>query len=253
MARGQKQMPKEDPPIPTIDRPPQPEPEDVSDSGPANGGSNCSDETKRQCYREAVVLKIAVESAQEVLNSKRGEYRAYLKAAGKKGVDTKAITNMLAMRFEDPDLILIEERERLKMYELSGFIPGIRAQLLDRLDIQEPTHKEEEENQVLVAYDRGHLAGRQGHPRDQNPYEPGTLGHVKFVEGYLAGQRVIADEMMPEDDETASEASDDEPRMEADPTDPEPASGPIAQSAKSAAAIAAALHSQMMNGSESKH
>jgi ribosome modulation factor len=209
MARGngKRQMPKEDPPIPTIDNPPQAEPENVAaDSGPANGGSNCSDDVKRQAYREALILKIAVESAQEVLNSKRGEYRAYLKAAGKKGVDTKSITNMLAMRFEDPDLILIEERERLKMYELSGFIPGIRAQLLDRLDIQEPTAREEEENQVLIAYDRGHLAGRSGHLRDTNPYQPGTLGHVKFLDGWTAGQRAIADEMAPEGDEPRADA-----------------------------------------------
>lgn len=201
MPRGKKQMPKEDPQPPTIDSPPQAGPESDGESGPANGGSNCSDETKRQAYREAVVLKIAVESAQEVLNSKRGEYRAYLKAAGKKGVDTKAITNMLAMRFEDPDLILIEERERLKMYELSGFLPGIRERLLNRLDIQEPTFKEEEENQILIAYDKGHLAGRSGHLRDTNPYQPGTQGHVKFVDGWLAGQKVIADEMAPEADE----------------------------------------------------
>jgi hypothetical protein len=201
MARGQRQTPKED--APTIDAPPQAGPGD----GPANGGSNCSDETKRQCYREAIVLKIAVESAQEVLNSKRGEYRAYLKAAGKKGVSTDAITNMLAKRFEDPDLILIEERERLKMYELSGFIPGIRAQLLDRLDIQEPTAKEEEDNQVLIAYDRGHLAGRSGHLRDTNPYPPGTLGHAKFADGWRAGQRVIADEMAPQEQPKPAGAS----------------------------------------------
>lgn len=207
MPRGQKQTPKEDPPIPTIDTPPRPEPENgpenAPDNGPPNGGSNCSDEVKRQAYREALLLKIAVDSAQEVLNSKRGEYRAYLKAAGKKGVDTKAITNMLAVRFDDADLILIEERERLRMYELSGFIPGIRAQLLDRLDIQEPTHKEEEENQVLIAYDRGHLAGRSGHLQDTNPYQPGTLGHVKFLDGWRAGQRAIADEMGPGGDDEA--------------------------------------------------
>lgn len=194
MAHGKAAASGNEVDAPTIDAPPQ-----ASSEGDApNGGGNCTDETKRQAYREALILKIAVESAQEVLNSKRGEYRAYLKAAGKKGVDTKAITNMLAMRFEDPDLVLIEERERLKMYDLSGFLPGIRDRLLGRLDIQEPTFKEEEENQVLIAYDHGHLAGRSGHSRDDNPYEPGTQGHVKFVEGWLAGQRAIADEMAPD-------------------------------------------------------
>lgn len=199
----------------TIDAPPQASGPD--ESQPAKrargrppkqrgGGANCSDETKRQAYREALVLKIGVESAHEVYKSKQGSYRAYLKAAANKGVPTDAVTNMMKRRFDDPDLVLIEERERLKMYELSGFLPGVLEKISDRYDVQEATANEEEENQVLIAYDRGHLAGRSGHTRDTNPYPPGSLGHVKFTEGWIHGQRAIADEMLPDEEQVAASA-----------------------------------------------
>jgi len=196
MPRGKKQMPKEDPPAPTIDAPPQASPE----TGPQNSGSNCSDEFKRQSYREALILKIAAESAQETARGKLGSYRSYLKEAAKKGVPSDAITFALAKRFEDPDLIVVEQRERLKMLELSGFLPGIIDKIMTRMDIIEPTAKEEEESQVLIAYDRGHLAGRSGHKRDNNPYPPGSLGYVKWADGWRGGQDAIANEMGPAED-----------------------------------------------------
>lgn len=206
MPRGKRQTPKED--APTIDAPPQSGP----DNGSKGSGPNyCTDDIKRQAYKEALILDIAVKSAQATAKSKLGAYRAYLKEAGKKGVSTESITNALKKRFNDPELVLIEEREKLKMLDLCGFLPGIRERLLERMDVQEPTAKEEEENQVLIAYDRGHFAGRSGHLRDTNPYEPGTLGHVKFVDGYLSGQRAIADEMAPDVDDPASDAWVEQP------------------------------------------
>ena len=217
MAKRQAQTAKEEPQTPSIDAPPQAGPphNGPSHNGPPQNGSNCSDETKRHAYREALILQIAVESAQDVAKSKLGAYRAYLKEAGKRGVSTDAIAFALQCRFEDPDLVLIEQRERLKMLDLSGFLPGIRDKLLSRMDVQEPTANEEEESQVLIAYDRGHLAGRSGHSRDENPYPPGSLGHVKFVSGWLHGQRAIADEMVPETDRVEPAIEAPQPRRAA--------------------------------------
>lgn len=160
-----------------------------------NPSDNVTDETKRSAYREALILKIAVESAQEVASQKMGAYRAFLKKQKGLGVSKEAITYALSKRFEDPDLVLIEEREKLKMMELSGFIPGLMGKLADRYSVEEPTFNEEEEMALLAAIDRGTAAGRNGISRDNNPYEPGTQGHVRWVEGYLTGQRIIADEM----------------------------------------------------------
>jgi hypothetical protein len=167
----------------------------AADTARTQQGANCSDATKRKAYQEALLLKIGVESAAEVARGKLGSYRAYLKEAKKRGVDTKAITKALAVRFQDPDIVLIEIREELKMYDLAGFIPGIREKLLGRFDVQEATGAEEEENQVLIAYDKGVMSGRSGHRLDANPYPEGSLGARKWADGWRGGQRAIADEM----------------------------------------------------------
>lgn len=156
---------------------------------------NCTDETKRSAYREALILKIAVESAQEAVNQKNGAYRAFLKKQKKLGVSPESITYVLARRFEDPDLVLISEREKLKMMELSGFIPGLLGKLSERYSVEEATFNEEEEMAIIIAIDQGTKAGRTGISRDANPYIPGSMGHVRWVEGYLTGQQIIADEM----------------------------------------------------------
>jgi ribosome modulation factor len=161
-------------------------------------GPNVTDVTKREAWRAALRLRIAYDSAKETADSKLGELRSYLKQVAKRGVDPKAITEAFKHRLDDRDVLVVQERERLKMLELSGLFPGLFDEIAGRYAVQEATHEEEEENQVLIAHDRGATAGRAGHSRDTNPYEPGTLGHAKFVEGYLAGQRAIADEMAPE-------------------------------------------------------
>lgn len=167
------------------------------DDGPRmpNGDHNCTDETKRSAYREALILKIAVESAQEAASQKQGAYRAFLKKQKALGVSKEAITYALARRFEDPDLVLVEEREKLKMMELSGFIPGLMGKLSERYSVEEPTFNEEEEMAMLTATDRGIAAGRSGISRDDNPYQPGSMGYVRWTDGWRAGQQIIADEM----------------------------------------------------------
>jgi hypothetical protein len=160
-------------------------------------GPNVTDATKREAWRAALRLRISYDSAKETADSKLGELRSYLKHVAKRGVDPKSITEAFKHRLDDRDVLVVQERERLKMLELSGLFPGLFDEIAGRFAVQEATHEEEEENHVLIALDRGATAGRAGHSRDTNPYEPGTLGHAKFVEGYLAGQRAIADEMAP--------------------------------------------------------
>lgn len=188
--------------------------DDFEDDKPAVAeDTTCTDATKRRAYQEALILKIAVESVAEVARGKLGAYRAYLKEAKKRGVDTKAITKALAVRFQDPDIVLIEIREELKMYDLSGFLPGIRERLLGRFDVQEATGAEEEENQVLIAYDKGVMSGRSGHRTDANPYPANSLGERKWADGWRAGQRAIADEMLPLSGDTGEVGTPSAPRV----------------------------------------
>lgn len=161
----------------------------------AGSGSNCTDETKRDAYLACKKLKIAEELAAAHHKKVLGSYRSELKAWGKRGVNTEAIVYALSVRFEDPDEVLIRERERLKLLALSGFLPNIRDALDSRLDVQESTRNESHEDAILRAEDEGSLAGRTGRERNLNPHDAGTELHVHWVQGWLAGQRAIADEM----------------------------------------------------------
>jgi hypothetical protein len=178
-------------------------------------GTNCTDETKREWYRKALIAKIALESSQATAKKKNGEYRAVLKDAKKAGVDTASITFALSARFEDPDLLLIEERERLKMLDLSGILPGIKDKLLGRLDIEEPTANEAQQISLDRAYDCGVFDGREGHMREQNPHDAGTELYDAHDRGWLDGQRAIADQMSPEPPK--AEAAPRQPRSRRNP------------------------------------
>jgi hypothetical protein len=173
---------------------PEPTPEPEIDD---DGGSNCTDETKRDYYRRALIAKIGLESAQATAKTKNGEYRAVLKDAKKAGVDTDAITRSLALRFQDHDVLVVQIREELKMLDLSGVIPNIKQKLLARLDVEEPTRNEAHQMTVDRAYDDGAFSGREGAPRDSNPHRPGSELHDTWDRAWLLGQAAIAAEMMP--------------------------------------------------------
>lgn len=165
-------------------------------------GSNCTDETKRQFYREALIAKIGVESAQAAAKAKNGEYRAVLKAAKKAGVDPDAIVRTLALRMRDEEDLILQVREELKMLDLSGTVSNIRDKLLARLDVQEPTANEQQQISLDRAYDDGVFNGHSMAMRDTNPFNPGTELFDTWDRGYLIGkaaidgQAAIAAEMM---------------------------------------------------------
>lgn len=159
------------------------------------GTSNCTDETKREAYLEALRAKIEEERAKSVHDKKLGEYRSVLKKYKKLGVDEEAIVYALKTRFDDPDEIIIREREKLKMLDLSGITPNIKDRLLSRLDVEEATTNEANTLDLAKAGDLGTQVGLAGRSRDENPFEPGTERHVHWLEGWLSGQRAIAEEM----------------------------------------------------------
>lgn len=161
------------------------------------GASNCTDETKRQYYRDALLAKIALESAQAAAKKKNAEYRNVLKDAKKAGVNTDAITAALADRFRDEDELVIDLRERLKMLDLGGIVPSVIDKILARMTIEEPTSNEAHQMKLDRAYDGGVFDGRGGAPRDANQFAPGTDLYDAYDRGWLIGQQAIADEMMP--------------------------------------------------------
>lgn len=173
-------------------------PVDEQEPQPQIGRDNCTDETRRDFYRKALIAKIAHEAALAGAKTKNAEYRNVLKDAKKAGVDTAAITTVLADRFQDEDILVIQLREHLKMLDLAGVVPGIVDKILARLDIQEPTRNEREQITLDRAYDGGCFDGREGKPRDGNPYPAGSEQFDAHDRGWLIGQHAIAAEMAPQ-------------------------------------------------------
>lgn len=157
--------------------------------------SNCTDETKREAYLAALKTKREEEAAKAVHASKLATHRNILKRYAKMGVNTEMVTYALSVRDFDEDELLIMERERLKMLDLSGKIVNIKDKLMPRLDVEEATSLEASELELAKADDIGERAGRAGISRDANPYKPGSEMHVHWVQGWLLGQRTIADAM----------------------------------------------------------
>lgn len=161
------------------------------------GKDNCTDETRREYWRAALLAKISLESAQAAAKTKNAEYRNVLKDAKKAGVNSKAITTTLAERFQDEDELVVELREHLKMLDLAGVVPKVVDKILARLDIQEATKNESAQISLDRAYDGGSFDGREGRPRDGNPYPAGSELYDAHDHGWLLGQAAIAAEMAP--------------------------------------------------------
>lgn len=162
-----------------------------------SSASNCTDETKREFYRKALIAKIALESAQAAAKQKNGEYRNILKDAKKAGIDPDAITATLAARFQDEDVLVLKLREHLKMLDLGGVVPNVVDKILSRLHIEEPTANEAHQISIDRAYDDGAFSGREGDHRENNPHVAGSDLYDAWDRGWLVGQQAIADEMTP--------------------------------------------------------
>jgi hypothetical protein len=165
---------------------------------PEIGRDNCTDETRRDFWRRCLLSKIAHESSVAAAKVKLAEHRNNLKDAKKAGVDSQAIAYALNARFADEDVLVVELRERLKMLDLAGVVPGIVDKILARLDVQEPTRNEREQITLDRAYDGGVHDGTDGKPRDGNPYPAGSDAYDAHDRGWLTGQRAIANEMAPQ-------------------------------------------------------
>lgn len=165
---------------------------------PQIGRDNCTDETRRDFYRKALIAKIAHEAALAGAKTKNAEYRNVLKEAKHHGVSSEAIAYALNNRRGDEDTLVLQLREQLKMLDLNGVVPGIVDKILARLDIQEPTRNEREQITLDRAYDGGVFDGRSGKPRDGNPYVSGSDQYDAHDRGWLIGQHAIAAEMAPQ-------------------------------------------------------
>lgn len=117
------------------------------------------------------------------------------KAAKGDGIDLDALKDLERLAKLDDDEAEVRLRH-MHQYAVWANLPiGTQLDAFGQHQIPKPKQKAEAEHQQWTASDSGYRAGRSGRPRDDNPHEPGTEAHVSWTNGWLAGQRQIADAM----------------------------------------------------------
>jgi hypothetical protein len=158
-------------------------------------GDNVSMETKQEAYQEALATQNEVDSAKAIYDQTVGRHRNVLKKWKKLGVDPDHVTYALKSRFDEN--IVRDERGKLEMVGVAHRMPDLPRHIFPDLFAPEADTSVAEEGAILRTYDNGVVAGRTGRSADENPFEAGTMAHVKFHEGWLAGQESLAEEMVP--------------------------------------------------------
>jgi ribosome modulation factor len=166
-------------------------------------GDNVTMDTKQEAYREALATQNEVDQAKQVHDQAVGRHRAVLKKWKKEGVDPDHVTYALKSRHDED--VVADERGKLAMVGIAHKMPDIHRHIFPDLFAAEPDTSLEGEGAIAEAYDGGFHAGQTGRSRDTNPFEVGTAGAVKWQEGWLAGQRFLAEEMVESQPPTGDE------------------------------------------------
>ena len=106
-----------------------------------------------------------MEEAKAKYDKAHGVFRNILKKYDGMGVSKEAILYALSVRHEDLDEIVLSERDKLAMLELSGIVSLVKERILQRLAISEATT---EEGSVL--------SQAQAQSEDAEPVQPPKRG-----------------------------------------------------------------------------
>ncbi len=152
-----------------------------------SAGSNVTDDTRKEYYSKAKMALREFEKAHEIAKSAKSAYTNVLKSAKKAGLSTKAIARVLAERMADPDELVREEQEYIRIMALSGVMPTFQASLFG----DAPDPELVEEGTIDAAFDAGNSCGLAGRNRQENPHFQGTEKWEVWDRGWIAGQEVL--------------------------------------------------------------
>lgn len=139
---------------------------------------NVQDETIKAAMAECSLSAIKLEEAQ-------GIHRATLKRWQGSGVDTKQLMRVRKDRAQDPDVLALEEKTRIRYRALFGIMPTTQTEIVYR--------DEDPEVVAQAAGELGYASGKRGD--DVNtacPYPAGTLPFVAWHERFDQGRRAAA-------------------------------------------------------------
>jgi hypothetical protein len=138
-------------------------------------------------------------SAKRDMETARSAYQSAMKAAKKAGIDTAMLTRARAIATSD-DI----QAELHGLYTLIRYLKYLQIPIGQQLEMElgsdmpktAPVPDEAARQQALWdAEAMGWKAGRGGDNRDDNPHDEGTELHVQWDNGWIAGQKSIADDM----------------------------------------------------------
>ncbi len=176
-------------------------------------------------------LLAAVEEAQGEVKKLTGRYRNALKSAKKAGIPSEDLAWALQARFQDPDELAMEFRNRLLISRTVGIIPAELQETVIGLSFDAAEtglfdDKVIHATTIARAEDEGLAAGLNGHARGDNPYDPMDVSkselRAAWDRRWVQGERRLQSSMK----ESGTEAASSERTPVADgPAKPKPPSG----------------------------
>jgi hypothetical protein len=159
--------------------------------------SNVTDDARRYHFKIALGLKRELDAAQAVVRSINGRYRSALKQAEKAGIEPKDIIRTLQARELDPDVVIRDEQNFIRMMAATGVMPSIQQDIFGGLEFSPLTAEQQAEMDLEAAYDEGVAAGLAGRNRHTSRFPAGSEAWDTFDRGWLVGQARIAEGLGP--------------------------------------------------------
>lgn len=166
---------------------------DPPSDAPPSGHNGPTDEQIRQFARSLLDEKQTLGEVMESASASRGRSRAIYKRAKSAGISKDVLKRVVDDLGRDPDELLAEEREYLRIASLMR-MPLRQTDLFPEQAAQsEMTGEEKSAHDLWVARNEGYTAGRAGHDINNScRYVQGEETWTKFREGWHDGQAHLA-------------------------------------------------------------
>jgi hypothetical protein len=141
---------------------------------------------------DSIKLFFEAERLKGKVDEANGKLRSHLKLMEERGVNLKAVALLRKLRRLDGDEATLLMRDVGRMGRWLQMPVFTQASLFPSDDAPEPS----EEGKGLVAeqeaWDEGVAAGKAGRAGNDTRFEPGTMLHQRFSQGWVAGQSTLA-------------------------------------------------------------
>jgi hypothetical protein len=157
-------------------------------------GGNVNDETRIEALAECTASAAQISDLADQLKSARGFHSSNIKKWKQRGVNTEALRKAIRDRLRDPDEVLLETHEYVRLRSLQN-MPTFQQDLSQLWGDLQIDDAKAEEIQRQRWHDDGAFAGRNGIARPDNPHGAGSEAYQCWDQGWLHDQERIAKAM----------------------------------------------------------